>query len=46
MLYVYPNSTHFREQDNQVTPDGPIKITHHLLAASKHLKQFESFLVH
>jgi len=29
MLYLYPNSTHFREhnKDNQVTPDGPIKIT-------------------
>ena len=28
MFYVYPNSTHFRERnkDNQVTPDGPIKI--------------------
>jgi virginiamycin B lyase len=31
MLYVYPNSTQFREhnKDNQVTPDGPIKRLQH-----------------
>jgi hypothetical protein len=29
MIYVYPNSTYFREhsKDNKLIPDGPVKIT-------------------